>query len=87
MRQHARCPMQTAEMPGFYAAGEYDVAGFAVGAVHRDAVIDGSRIAEGDVLLGFTSSGVHSNGFSLVRRVLEARTSLLPPACATVLTS
>ena len=65
--------MQTAEMPGFYAAGEYDVAGFAVGAVKQDAVIDGSRIAERDVLLGFPSSGVHSNGFSLVRKVLEVR--------------
>ena len=78
--QDALCPMQTAEMPGFYAAGEYDVAGFAVGAVHRDAVIDGSRIAEGDVLLGFPSSGVHSNGFSLVRRVLEVHAVLLPLA-------
>lgn len=68
--------MQTAEMPGFYAAGEYDVAGFAVGAVKQDAVIDGSRIAEGDMLLGFPSSGVHSNGFSLVRKVLEVRSWL-----------
>ena len=68
---------QTAEMPGFYAAGEYGVAGFAVGAVARDAVIDGARIAEGDVLLGFPSSGVHSNGFSLVRKVLEVLLCLL----------
>lgn len=64
-------PPQTAEMPGFYAPGEYDLAGFAVGAVKQDAVIDGSKICEGDVVLGFSSSGVHSNGFSLVRKVLE----------------
>ncbi len=63
--------LQTAEMPGFYSPGEYDVAGFAVGAVKKEAVVDGSRIKEGDVLLGFASSGVHSNGFSLVRKILE----------------
>lgn len=62
---------QTAEMPGFYASGEYDVAGFAVGSVHKDKVIDGTKIADGDVLLGLKSTGVHSNGFSLVRKVLE----------------
>lgn len=56
-------------MPGFYSPGEYDLAGFAVGAVKKDAVIDGSRIAAGDVVLGIASSGVHSNGFSLVRKV------------------
>lgn len=66
--------VQTAEMPGFYSPGEYDVAGFAVGAVKQDAVIDGSRIQEGDALIGFASSGVHSNGFSLVRKILEVRT-------------
>ncbi len=65
---------QTAEMPGFYQGGEYDVAGFAVGAVKRDAVIDGSAIRDGDAVLALASSGVHSNGFSLVRKVLEART-------------
>ncbi len=58
-------------MPGMYTGGEYDLAGFAVGSVAKDRVIDGKRIAEGDVLLGFASSGVHSNGFSLVRKVLE----------------
>lgn len=63
--------MQTAEMPGFYADGEYDLAGFAVGSVQKDKVIDGSRIAAGDVVLGLPSSGIHSNGFSLVRKVLE----------------
>lgn len=74
------CVVQTAEMPGFYKEGEYDVAGFAVGAVKQDAVIDGSRIQEGDALIGFASSGVHSNGFSLVRKILEA--SFLAPATA-----
>ncbi|KAH9288324.1 hypothetical protein KI387_032441, partial [Taxus chinensis] len=61
---------ETAEMPGFYAKGEYDLSGFAVGEVKKDAVIDGTTIATGDVLIGLPSSGVHSNGFSLVRRVL-----------------
>ncbi len=63
--------LQTAEMPGFYQEGEYDVAGFAVGYVKQDRVIDGKTIQEGDVLLGLPSSGVHSNGFSLARKVLE----------------
>ena len=63
--------LQTAEMPGFYQPGEYDVAGFAVGAVKQERVIDGKSIVEGDVLLGLPSSGVHSNGFSLVRKVLQ----------------
>ncbi|GAB4816639.1 hypothetical protein N2152v2_003685 [Parachlorella kessleri] len=63
---------ETAEMPGFYSPGEYDLAGFAVGSVKKDRVIDGSKIKAGDVVLGIASSGVHSNGFSLVRKVLEA---------------
>ena len=63
--------VQTAEMPGFYKEGEYDIAGFAVGSVKQDKVIDGKGIQEGDVLLGLPSSGVHSNGFSLARKVLE----------------
>lgn len=61
---------ETAEMPDFYADGEYDLSGFAVGIVQKDSVIDGRDIAAGDVLIGLPSSGVHSNGFSLVRRVL-----------------
>ncbi|MDZ4694600.1 MAG: phosphoribosylformylglycinamidine cyclo-ligase [Deltaproteobacteria bacterium] len=60
---------ETAELPGFYADGEYDLAGFCVGVVEKDAALDGSQVQAGDVLLGLASSGFHSNGYSLVRKV------------------
>lgn len=61
---------ETAEMPGMYAEGEYDIAGFTCGVVERSKLIDGSKVKVGDVLVGIASSGVHSNGFSLVRKIL-----------------
>ena len=68
-----RIRAQTAEMPDFYNKGEYDLSGFAVGVVKKDELIDGSRIRSGDVLLGIPSTGVHSNGFSLVRKYVRGR--------------
>lgn len=62
---------ETAEMPGFYPVDEYDLAGFSVGIVDKDKVLDNSKIAEGDVIIALPSSGVHSNGFSLVRKVFD----------------
>ena len=62
---------ETAEMPGFYAENEYDLAGFAVGMVDRPKILDNSSMEPGDVVIAIPSSGVHSNGFSLVRRVFD----------------
>lgn len=72
---------ETAEMPGFYQKGEYDLAGFAVGSVKKDRLIDGSKIKAGDVVLAFKSSGVHSNGFSLVRKILEVANMTVQSPC------
>ena len=62
---------ETAEMPGFYPVDEYDLAGFSVGIVDKDKILDNSKVAEGDVIIALPSSGVHSNGFSLVRKVFD----------------
>jgi len=71
---------ETAEMPGFYADGEYDIAGFIVGLVERARIVDGRRIAPGDVLIGLPSAGLHTNGYSLARRVLFDVGGLTPEA-------
>ena len=69
----AKCGLiggETAEMPGFYSEDEYDMAGFTVGVVDKDNIIDGKNIAEGNVIIGLPSSGIHSNGYSLVRKIV-----------------
>jgi phosphoribosylformylglycinamidine cyclo-ligase len=72
---------ETAELPGFYQAGEYDLAGFAVGVVERSRIVDGRGVAPGDVVLGVASTGLHSNGYSLARKVLERQPlDARPPA-------
>jgi phosphoribosylformylglycinamidine cyclo-ligase len=68
---------ETAEMPGFYSDGEYDLAGFCVGVVEKAKIIDGSKIAAGDTIIGLPSSGPHSNGYSLIRKVIE-RQDMIP---------
>ncbi|MEO6024920.1 MAG: phosphoribosylformylglycinamidine cyclo-ligase [Burkholderiales bacterium] len=70
---------ETAEMPGMYPVGEYDLAGFAVGVVEKDKIINGATIAAGDVVLGLASSGAHSNGYSLIRKIIE-RARISPDA-------
>lgn len=73
---------ETAEMPGFYPEDEYDLAGFSVGVVDKDKVLDNRTIAEGDVIIALPSSGVHSNGFSLVRKVFDVENADIKAPCA-----
>lgn len=89
--QQAKCSLlggETAEMPGFYPDGEYDLSGFCVGMVDYERIVDGSQIANGDVIIGLASSGPHANGYSLVRKILDASglkgTDILPGDTQTV---
>jgi len=82
--QQAGCALiggETAEMPGIYQTGDFDLAGFCVGIVEKDRVIDGSRVTAGNQLIAMASSGVHSNGFSLVRKIIEVSGSKLSQDC------
>ncbi|MGB5584082.1 MAG: phosphoribosylformylglycinamidine cyclo-ligase [Gammaproteobacteria bacterium] len=72
---------ETAEMPGIYQAGDYDLAGFCVGIVEKDRIIDGSKVDTGDVLIALASSGPHSNGYSLIRKIIEISGSDLSEDC------
>lgn len=72
---------ETAEMPGMYGEGDYDLAGFCVGIVEKNAIIDGSKVQAGDVMIGLASSGPHSNGYSLIRKVLEVSQADLNQDC------
>jgi phosphoribosylformylglycinamidine cyclo-ligase len=72
---------ETAEMPGMYSEGDYDLAGFSVGIVEKSQILDGSKVAAGDVLIGLASSGLHSNGYSLARKVLEVSAASLDDSC------
>ncbi len=73
---------ETAEMPGFYPIDEYDLAGFSVGVVDKDKVLDNSAVCEGDVIIALPSSGVHSNGFSLVRKVFDVENADIKKPCS-----
>lgn len=75
---------ETAEMPGMYEGEDYDLAGFCVGVVEKDRIIDGSRVEAGDVLIGLPSSGPHSNGYSLIRKILEHTGASTDTPCGTV---
>ena len=82
--QQAGCALiggETAEMPGIYQAGDFDLAGFCVGIVEKDRVVDGSRVSAGNSLIALASSGVHSNGYSLVRKIIEVSGASLSQDC------